>query len=53
MNPRKINVETIRDDQPQIAYLKYPDKATSATVSPDGKQIAFTVRGEVFVTSAD
>ena len=52
-NPRKINVEIIRDDQPQIAYLKYPDKATSATVSPDGKQIAFTVRGEVFVTSAD
>ena len=52
-NPRKINIEIIRDDQPQIAYLKYPDKATSATVSPDGKQIAFTVRGEVFVTSAD
>ena len=46
-------MEIIRDDQPQIAYLKYPDKATSATVSPDGKQIAFTVRGEVFVTSAD
>ena len=47
------NVEIIRDDQPQIAYLKYPDRATSATVSPDGKQIAFTVRGEVFVTSTD
>ena len=52
-NPRKINVEIIRDNQPQIAYLKYPDRATSATVSPDGKQIAFTVRGEVFVTSTD
>ena len=51
--PRKINVEIIRDDQPQIANLKYTDKATSATVSPDGKQIAFIVRGEVFVTSAD
>ncbi len=51
--PRKINVEIIRDDQPQIANLKYTDKATSATLSPDGKQIAFIVRGEVFVTSAD
>ena len=51
--PRKISVKIIRDDQPQIVNLKYSDKATSATVSSDGKQIAFIVRGEVFVTSAD
>jgi len=51
--PRKTNVEIIRDDEPQIVNLDYADKATSATVSPDGKQVAFIVRGEVFVTSAD
>ncbi|WP_294615542.1 S41 family peptidase [uncultured Bacteroides sp.] len=51
--PRKISVKIIRDDQPQIVNLKYSDKATSATASADGKQIAFIVRGEVFVTSAD
>lgn len=51
--PRKISVKIIRDDQPQIVNLKYSDRATSATASADGKQIAFIVRGEVFVTSAD
>jgi Tol biopolymer transport system component len=43
----------IRDDQPQTTFLKYTDGATSATISPDGKQVAFVLRGEVFVTSAD
>lgn len=33
--------------------MNYTSGATSATVSPDGKQIAFIARGEVFVTSAD
>ena len=51
--PRKISVKIIRDDQAQIVNLKYSDRATSATASADGKQIAFIVRGEVFVTSAD
>ncbi|WP_300698337.1 S41 family peptidase [uncultured Bacteroides sp.] len=51
--PRKTRVDIIRDDQPQIANFKYTDGTTSATVSPDGKQIAFTVRGEVFVTSTE
>ena len=43
----------MRDDRPQFANLQSSDGATSAVVSPDGKQIAFTLRGEVFVTSAD
>lgn len=36
-----------------MEYLNYTNGATSATVSPDGKQIGFIIRGEVFVTSAD
>lgn len=51
--PQKVQIDLIRDDQPQTANLDYSSGATSATVSPDGKQVAFIVRGEVFVTSAD
>lgn len=51
--PHKVAVNIIRDDQDKIAALNLTGGATSATVSPDGKQIAFVNRGEVFVTSAD
>ena len=51
--PQKVKIDIIRDDQNTIADLNFCNGATSATVSPDGKQVAFIVRGEVFVTSAD
>lgn len=51
--PQKVKIEITRDDQPKLATLDYSDGATSATVSPDGKQVAFIARGEVFVTSTD
>lgn len=51
--PQKINIDIVRDDQDKIADLTFTNGATSGTVSPDGKQIAFIVRGEVFVTSTD
>lgn len=52
-SPRKLGV-TIVDDSPadktaQIAV----SGGGSAVVSPDGKQIAFVSRGEVFVTAVD
>ena len=49
---KKLAIEITRDDSEQIADLKVGG-ARSATVSPDGKQIAFIYRGEVFVTSVD
>ncbi len=49
---RKVVIDVIRDDSEQVADLKVSG-ARSATVSPDGKQIAFIYRGEVFVTSTD
>lgn len=52
-HPQKVAVNIIRDDEDKIATLNVSGGATSATVSPDGKQIAFINRGEVFVTSAD
>ena len=51
--PQKVKIDIIRDDQNTIVDLNFSNGATSATVSPDGKQVAFIVRGEVFVTSAD
>ena len=51
--PQKVKIDIIRDDQHAIADLSFSSGATSATVSLDGKQIAFIVRGEVFVTSTD
>lgn len=51
--PQKINIDLVRDDAPQIASLNYTSGATSGTVSPDGKQVAFVVRGDVFVTSVE
>ena len=51
--PKKVNVELVRDDEKEIASLKFSQGADSASVSPDGKQVAFIVRGDVFVTSTD
>ena len=51
--PQKVKIDITRDDQNTIADLNFSNGATSATVSPDGKQVAFIVRGEVFVTSTD
>lgn len=51
--PQKVNIALVRDDHDKMADLSFSNGATSATTSPDGKQIAFIVRGEVFVTSAD
>lgn len=52
-NARKLAVSIVRDDSDDLADLRFTSGATSATVSRDGKQIAFIQRGEVFVTSTD
>ena len=52
-SPQKVNIDIVRDDNDKIANLNISSGATSAATSPDGKQIAFIVRGEVFVTSVD
>lgn len=51
-SPRKFDVK-ITPDGPTDKYARLPVKeGHDATVSPDGKQIAFVSRGEIFVTSA-
>ena len=51
--PKKVKVELVRDDEPQLTTLRFSQGATSASVSPDGKQVAFIVRGDVFVTATE
>lgn len=51
--PKKVNIDLINDDKNDIAELRIGNASTSATASPDGKQVAFIERGEVFVTSVE
>jgi len=53
-HPQKLNISISTDvEDEQIKKMSFTSGTTSASNSPDGKQIAFTVRGDVFVTSAD
>lgn len=50
---KMVDIDIVRDDEVLPASLAFSRGATSAAVSPDGKQVAFVVRGEVFVTSVE
>jgi len=52
-SPRKVNIRLLCDEEEQPAMMSVNRGSSDASVSPDGKQIAFVVRGEVFVTSID
>ncbi len=51
--PRKVTVVINHDDTDQVTRLNFTKGATAAAVSPDGKQVAFVVRGDVFVTNVE
>lgn len=52
--PKKLNVSISSDtDDTTTIKLNFRSNLRSSAISPDGKQIAFVQRGEVFVTSAD
>ncbi|WP_152567342.1 S41 family peptidase [Porphyromonas sp. COT-290 OH860] len=52
--PQLVSVRIINDVQDtELASLKAGREVRDTEVSPDGKLIAFTFRGEVFVSSAD
>lgn len=51
--PQKVAITLTRDDESMPEPLSFTRGASEATVSPDGKQVAFTVRGEVFATSTE
>lgn len=51
--PVKIKVETIADNTASNMATLSVSGGSGATISPDGKQIAFINRGELFVTSTN
>lgn len=50
---QKVKIELTRDNENLPERITKTSGAQDAAVSPDGKEIAFTVRGEVFVTSVE
>ncbi len=52
--PYKVDIVVHSDEKAnEIQYETFSDGATEMAVSPDGKEVAFVVRGEVFVTATD
>ena len=51
--PEKVKINIIRDDIEMPEKLTLTSGIKSASVSPDGKQVAFVTRGNVFVTSVE
>ena len=52
--PQKVDIQIVNDLQNNpIVYKVMTNGATEMSLSPSGKEIAFIVRGEVFVTSVD
>ena len=51
--PEKLAIDVIDDTTPDVQKMAVDKNISSASPSPDGKSIAFTWRGNVFVTSTD
>lgn len=51
--PQKVNIEIIEDREESVKKLKVTKGASSIAVSPDGKSLALTARGEVLATSVE
>ncbi|MCH5221727.1 MAG: PD40 domain-containing protein [Muribaculaceae bacterium] len=51
--PVKVNISINADFPDEIEKLTATRGAKGATASPDGKQVAFTYRGDVYVTSVE
>ncbi|HSG67349.1 MAG TPA: hypothetical protein VK994_01485, partial [Bacteroidales bacterium] len=51
---KRVDIQIKEDERLNaITYMKEGKGATEIAVSPDGNEIAFIIRGEVFVTSTD
>jgi len=51
--PRKLAITIRSADKVNAEMVSFSEDITEMTPSPDGKEIAFIARGEVFVTSVD
>lgn len=52
--PAKVQIDLYADEvENQVEYLTRTGGATHIALSPDGKELAFVIRGDVFVTSTE
>lgn len=52
--PQKVNIQIITDNQEnKMRYINFSSGAREMSVSPNGKEIVFVVRGDVFVSSVE
>ena len=52
--PEKLAVTVHKDEtENPVEYLTFNGAATAMAVSPDGKEVAIVIRGDVFVTSVE
>ena len=52
--PRKVEITVARDENERdMVKMTYTGGATAADISPDGKEIALVIRGDVFVASTE
>ncbi len=52
--PQKVSIQILKDNQEnKLKHINFTSGAKEMAVSPDGKEIAFVVRGDVFVTSVE
>ncbi|MCM1310499.1 MAG: S41 family peptidase [Bacteroides sp.] len=51
--PKKVNIEIADADYQSPDFVSFSSGANDAVASPDGKQVAFTHRGDLFVTSVE
>lgn len=51
--PVKVNIDIADADYQAPAYVNFSSGARDAIASPDGKLVAFTHRGDLFVTSVE
>ena len=51
--PRKLSIQVAADQAETPAFETMTGNATEMALSPNGKEVAFVVRGEVFVTSVE
>lgn len=50
--PSKIAIDIVTDSSEPMVYRRFSTGAEEAVPSPDGNQVAFASRGDIFVTSA-
>ncbi len=52
--PNKVDITLVQDSKEnEVSFMRLPSGASEMSVSPDGEEVAFIVRGEVFVTSVE